>query len=233
MPGREGGRDAGDGGGLHPRGPDRAGRSARVTDQDRPCETGRLEQDSLEQDSREPYREINRLIDEASASARASQDRGDGRAAGEHRKRRRALVRLRNRTKKREEEAEKRALRELRDQPPTEEELLANPLAFPRARSLHLTHGAKMHACVFCDAPFKRKTKQPRFCDDRCRRAALRWRRKLRERLICEGFLAGRSDRDIAEEVGLTVNVVRQKRLQLGLLRPLPEPLRRYWEGGE
>ncbi len=181
--------------------------------------------------TRDTYREIDRLIDEAGPAARAAQDRGDRRAAGEHCKRHCALVRLRNEMKKRGREAEKRALRELREQPPTEEELLADPLAFPRARSLYLTHGAKMHACVFCDAPFRRRNKEPRFCDDRCRRSAVRWRRKLRERLICEGFLEGESDREISGRVGLTVNVVRKKRLRLGLLRRLPGSLCRYREG--
>ncbi len=181
--------------------------------------------------AREQYREIDRLIAEAEAAARAAQGRRDLRVAGEHRKRRRALVRLRYRVQKGEREVEKHALRELPQQTTKDEELLADPLSFPRARSLYLTHGAKMHACVFCDAPFKRRTKEPRFCGNRCRRSAVRWRRKLRERLICEGFLEGKSDREISGRVGLTVNVVRKKRLRLGLLRRLPTSLCRYREG--
>ena len=181
--------------------------------------------------AREQYREIDRLIAEAEAAARAVRDRGERHAMGEHLKRRRALVRLRDRVWRGEREAGKRAPRKPPQQTTTEEAPLADPLAFPRARSLYLTHGAKMHACVFCDAPFKRRNKEPRFCGNRCRRSAVRWRRKLRERLICEGFLEGKSDREISGRVGLTVNVVRKKRLRLGLLRRLPGSLCRYREG--
>ena len=180
--------------------------------------------------AREQCREIDRLIAKTEAAARAARDRGEWDTSGEHLKRRRALVRLRDRVRRGEREAGKRAPRN-QPQQTTEEALLADPLAFPRARSLYLTHGARMHACVFCDAPFRRRNKEPRFCGNRCRRSAVRWRRKLRERLICEGFLEGKSDREISGRVRLSVNVVRKKRLRLGLLRRLPGSLCRYREG--
>ncbi len=106
-----------------------------------------------------------------------------------------------------------------------EDRFLADPPSWPRAPSAGWRqHGKGIHLCLFCDGLFQRKKKKvPCFCSAECRRAATSVRRQYREEMIRRLFEEGASDREISEQTGLAESGIRQKRFEMGLVRP-PSP---------
>ncbi len=119
---------------------------------------------------------------------------------------------------------EARFRQKLRDE---EHELLAYAASWPRAPSAGWrTHGKGWYTCLYCETRFKRRGKLiPRFCSAGCLRVASRVRKEYREEMIRRLFEEGASDREISEQTGLAESGVRQKRFEMGLVRP-PSPER-------